>query len=385
MNTEYDAIVVGGGIAGVSLAYHLVRQGVKTLLFDRKDEGRATDAGAGIIAPFTASNEIGFGSDALFNLAVESLEYYPTLLKQLDKQSDSSIYNKSGLLLVAVSEDELQKLEQAKSRVYQRLEKKRLSAEDNVRFLSGDEAREMFPGLGETKAAIYCRRSAQVDGKLFSQALYQAAEQQGLSVKSVEVERLILEGDTVKGVVANGETFRADKVAIAGGAWSKEFEKQLNIRIPVEPERGQIIHLNVANVNTANKPVLSTFTGCYFLAWPDNRIVLGATRESGAGFHTHTTVAGIHQLLDEALPVTPGLKDASLREIRVGLRPVPEDELPILGTVPNINNLYLATGLGHTGLANGPYIGKVVAEMMLGKESQTDIAAFNIQRFNEHR
>ncbi|OKH29818.1 hypothetical protein NIES2101_42975 [Calothrix sp. HK-06] len=381
MNTVYDVIIIGGGIAGASLAYHLVSQGVKTLLFDRQDQGWATQAGAGIVSPFTASNAIGFGNDSLFHFAVEALEYYPILMKQLDKQSDSSIFANNGLMVVAVTEDELEKFEELKSTICQRFEKRALSTTKELRFLSNDEAQQMFPPLAETKGAIYVSRAAQVDGRLIAQALYEAAEQHDLTVKPVGVEQLIIQNQVVKGVVANGNTFLAQKVAIAGGAWSIEFEKQLGLKIPIEPLRGQIIHLNVTNINTTNKPIISTVSDRYMMSWPDNRLVVGASRES-VGFDIHTTVTGVHEVLGEALRVTPGLKDASLREIRVGLRPIAQDQLPILGTAPNIDNLYLATGLGNAGLAAGPYIGKVVAEVILGKNSQSNIDAFNVQRFN---
>ncbi len=382
MTTVYDAIVVGGGIAGISTAYHLMRQGAKTLLFDRRDVGRATDAGAGIISPYTAI-AIPYRTEAQFNFTVEAAEYYPQLMEQLgEKQDSSTIYSANGIIFAAVSEDELERFEKARKEISKRLEQRGLSSESELRLLSANEARELFPTLAETKAAMLCPPAAQVDGRELSQALYQAAEQQGLSVKSCGVEKLIIEDHAVKGVVANGDTFKADKVAIAGGAWSRQFEEQCGVQIPVEPERGQIIHLNVPNVKTANRPIISTFRhGYYIMAWPDNRIVVGATREKGLGFNSHSTVAGIHEVLGDALRVAPGLSDASLREVRVGLRPVPVDEAPILGSVPNINNLYLATGLGHSGLSVGPYVGKVAADMILGKELETDIAPFNVQRF----
>lgn len=383
MNTIYDVIVIGGGIAGASLAYHLVSVGVKTLLLDRQDQGYATQAGAGIVSPFTASNAIGFGNDSLFNFAVEALEYYPIIMKQLGKESDSTIFANNGLMVVAVKDDEPEKFEELKSTIYQRFEKRGLSTTNELRFLSSDEAQQMFPALAETKGAIYVSRAAQVDGMLITQALYTAAEQCDLTVKPFGVEQLIIQNNVVKGVVANGDTFLAQKVAIAGGAWSIEFEKQLGLKIPIEPLRGQIIHLNVTNINTTNKPIISTVGDRYMMCWPDNRVVVGASREN-VGFDVHTTVAGVHEVLGEALRVTPKLKDASLKEIRVGLRPIAQDQLPILGTVPNIDNLYLATGLGNAGLSAGAYIGKVVASVMLGKHSQhTDIDAFNVRRFNQ--
>src|SRR5215475_9275337 len=75
----YDAIVVGGGIVGMSTAYHLVCAGARTLLIDRGDRGRATDAGAGIISP----EMHGRGADAWLQLAVAAVDYYPTLIARL--------------------------------------------------------------------------------------------------------------------------------------------------------------------------------------------------------------------------------------------------------------------------------------------------------------
>jgi D-amino-acid dehydrogenase len=379
----YDAIVIGGGIAGVSTAYNLVREGAKTLLFDRQDTGRATDAGAGIISPYTGVT-IPYRTEAQYHFTVKAAKYYPQLIEQLGaKQAGSTVYAECGILFVAVSEDELEAFEQARSKICKQLEQDGLSPESELPLLSSNEVRELFPTLAETKAAMLCRKAAQVDGRQLSQALYQAAEQQGLTVKDAGVEKLIIENQAVRGVVANGDTFFADKVAIAGGSWSPEFEEQCGVRIPVEPERGQIIHLTLPNVDTANRPIVFTFRHKYYmLSWPDSRIVVGATREKGTGFNSNSTVAGIHEILGDALRVAPGLTDASLKEVRTGLRPIPADEMPILGTVPNLNNLYLATGLGHSGLSIGSYVGKVVADTILGKEIETDIEPFNVKRFN---
>ena len=110
-------------------------------------------------------------------------------------------------------------------------------------------------------------------------------------------------------------------------------------------------------------------------------MVVGATRETGSGFQPHTSAAGVHEVLGEALRVAPGLAAAELREIRVGLRPASADGLPVLGGVPGVRGVYLATGHGPTGLQLGPYSGKLVAELMLGRAIATDIAAFDVSRF----
>jgi D-amino-acid dehydrogenase len=127
--------------------------------------------------------------------------------------------------------------------------------------------------------------------------------------------------------------------------------------------------------------MISAFRGHYMVPWPDHRVVVGATRENGTGFHPSTTAAGVHEVLSEALRVAPGLARAEMRDIRVGLRPLTADTMPVLGPVPGIHNVFLATGHGPTGLTLGPYSGKVVADMLLGKDLTVDISAFYVTRF----
>ncbi len=77
-------------------------------------------AAAGVIGPYTAPSSIGYGSDALFNIGVEAAEYYPTLIEELG--ADSTIYDRCGVLKVAVSEDEIQQLEEQQSLFLKRQE-----------------------------------------------------------------------------------------------------------------------------------------------------------------------------------------------------------------------------------------------------------------------
>jgi D-amino-acid dehydrogenase len=117
------------------------------------------------------------------------------------------------------------------------------------------------------------------------------------------------------------------------------------------------------------------------IVWPDSRGVAGATREAGSGFAPRTTAAGVREILDEALRVAPGLAPAEVRQVRVGLRPLTSDTLPVLGTVPGIRGVFLNTGHGPSGLTLGPLSGKVVADQMLGKQIGTDLSPFSIARF----
>jgi D-amino-acid dehydrogenase len=373
-----DAVVVGGGLLGTATAYHLVGAGVRTLLVDRGDRGRATDAGAGILSPETNSRD----PEAWFQLAVEAAAYYPALIERLrSEQAGDTGYARCGQLVVAVSDDELEPFERARRLVFERQRRRGLPRAEDLHEVTPAEARALFPPLAPVHGAIYSRGAARVDGRLLNRALRAAAEARGLTVRPDGVEQLLLEGGTVQGVTVGGERVAAGAVAIAGGAWSEAFGRQLGVTIPVAPQRGQIIHLGLHGIDTSGWPMISAFHHHYLVAWPDSRVVAGATRETGSGFAPHTTTVGVREVLSEALRVAPGLAQAEIREIRVGLRPFSADALPVLGPVPAVRGAFLVTGHGPSGLTLGPYCAKLVAAQMLGKAPETDLTPFAVARF----
>jgi D-amino-acid dehydrogenase len=375
----YDAIVVGGGIVGMSIGYHLVCAGARALLIDRADPGRATDAGAGILAPETNSRD----AEAWFTFAEAAVGYYPELIERLrDEQAGETGYAVCGQLIVAASADEDALFGEARRHVFERQRRRSAPGPDELREVTPDEARALFPPLAPVRGALYFRNAARVDGRLLTAALRRAAQARGLKIEQASVERLEIQSGAAAGVVAGGARYAADAVAIAAGAWSQSFAEQLGARIPVAPQRGQIIHLSLPGVDTGSWPVVMGFHGHYMVAWPDSRVVVGATRETGAGFAPHTTAAGVREVLDEALRVAPGLGLAEVREIRVGLRPASPDGLPLLGAAPAAHNIYLAAGHGPTGLQLGPYSGKLVADLMRGQVVATDISACDVARFS---
>ena len=375
----YDAIVVGGGVVGMSIAYHLVRAGARTLLFDRSDPGRATDAGAGILTAETN----GYASDAWLDFAATAVEYYPQLIEQLAAAGAGETgYAICGQLAVAVAEDEIAPFEQARAWMLAQQRRRGSPSPEDLREIDPADAQALFPPLAHVRRALYYRNAARVDGRLLSQALRRAAIAGGLAVHPAAVDRILVERDSVIGVVADGQAHHADAVAIAGGAWSSLFAEQLGVRIPVEPLRGQIVHLGLLGAATGGWPLVTAFHGHYLVAWPDQRVVAGATHEPDAKFDARTSAAGVHEVLDEALRVAPGLRDAEIREVRVGLRPYcTVDGLPVLGSLPGLRNVYLATGHGAYGLHLGPYSGMLVAELMLREPMGAQLDLFAAGRF----
>ena len=377
MEERYEATVVGGGIVGASTAYHLARAGVETLLIDRHDEGRATDAGAGILSPATSARG---SDDAWFDFAVEAVAYYDELVTTLETQQDGPHgYAEKGLLRVAIDEEEITRFDDTLVRIRERQAAGEPPVRESLHELTPAEACEQFPPLTEPERALYYDDAARVDGQQFEGALRRAGENHGLTILNATVERLLVDGDSIAGVVADGERIATDAAVVAGGAWSAAFGEQLDVEVPIEPQRGQIVHLNVT-ADTAGWPIVSPFREHYLVPWDDGRVAVGATRES-TGFASHTTVAGLQEVFSETVRVAPGLADASLREARVGLRPLSSDGLPVLGAVPEVEGAFLATGHGPTGLQLGPYSGKLVADAVRGTEPAFSLAQFAIDRF----
>ena len=373
-----DVLVIGAGVAGLGAAYHLVRNGARTLLLDRADAGQATAAGAGILSTPTYSGE----SAAWYQLGRGAGAHYQTLIPQLLAAGVGDTgYAICGKLTVAVSPDETAPYDRALERVRRRQQQYGLPERQDLFEVDPDQARQRFPPLAATRRALYYARAARIDGRLLAAALQQAAVEAGLEVKKKGVERLELSGATVVGAVAEGVLYQAGHTIIAGGAWSPPLAAALDLRLEVVPQRGQIIHLRLPDTDTSAWPIISAFHDHYLVPWPEGRVVVGATRESDAGFAAHTTAAGMRQVLDEALRVAPGLAQAEIGEIRVGLRPYTADGLPVLGPAPGWSGLLLSTGFGATGLQLAPYCGLLMADLVAGRTPPTDIAPFLIDRF----
>jgi D-amino-acid dehydrogenase len=247
-----------------------------------------------------------------------------------------------------------------------------------LRAVSPDEARVLFPPLGDVRAAMFNARGARVDGRALVTAVEHAARAHGVEWRRGSVDRVVVAHGRASGVESGGEVVPCGTVVVAGGAWTPALAATFGLACGVRPVRGQIVHLDV-DADTASWPVLQPIFSHYVVPWPDGRIALGATVEE-VGFDTRATAAGFRQLFSEGLRVSPGLADASFREVRVGLRPVSDDDLPILGPLPDATNVHVATGHGANGLLLGPVSGRIVADLVAGHTPALDLAPFSPAR-----
>jgi D-amino-acid dehydrogenase len=361
-------IVVGTGITGSACGYAASVLGADVVLVDSGQPGRATAAGAGIICPWSSPGE----DRDRFAFGCAGARAYPALIAALGEEGETALgYRRCGALVLASGTGRQQEI------------RRDLAARQDewpemgeISLLGPAQAQQLFPPLGPGRPAVRIGGGARVDGRLIAAALRRAAGRHGASVISGEA-RLRCAHDAVSGVTVAGEFIGADAVVAATGAWTDTFLEPAGVALGVTAQRGQIMHIGLGLTDTSRWPViLPGGSGHYLLAFDDSRVVAGATRETGSGFDYRVTPGGLAEVLGEALSVAPGLASASYLETRVGFRPVGPGDRPLLGPVPGIAGLLVATGLGATGLTMGPYAGELTARAALGLDLPSDLRPF---------
>jgi len=369
------AVVIGGGVVGASAAFHLARAGVETILVDRRDAGHATGAGAGIISPGTSTRPL----PAFFPFAKDAVTHYPDLIGMLAEIGQTTTrYEVVGELILAKTDEEFANLAALKALYAER----RAGGMPNLGDVSDvDEAtaKEMFPALGDIHGALHVPEAARVDGDFLRNALVAGARHYGAEIRYGPAA-LKLDHGRVTGVDLDQDSIEADGVVIATGAWTNPLLAPVGFSVAVEPQRGQILHIDMGETDTSRWPILGGTGEQYMLTFGPNRVVSGATRETGSGFDVRLTVGGLHSVFNHAMRVAPGVAQGTVKEIRIGLRPLSADGLPYIGRIPGHDELVLATGHGPSGLQLGPYSGLIAAQLLLGEPVRSDLTPFAVDR-----
>jgi D-amino-acid dehydrogenase len=366
-------IVIGGGIVGASAAYHLATAGAEVVLVDRNDEGQATAAGAGILSPWPLSG----ADDPMAALGRAAAEHYPSLIEDLVAAGvEDPGYAVVGSVLVAEDGPTLTGIHEALSQLY-RWEGRWGPGE--VERLAPGEPASRVAVLSSDLAGVWTGGTGRVDGRVLRDALVRVATECGAERRTGSAA-LAFDGRRVTGVVVDGETLRADSVVVAAGAWSAQLCEPLGVHVPVFPQRGQIVHLDVDAADSGKWPIVTTLDEHYLLAFPDGRVVAGATRESDSGFDYRVTADGLCKVLGDALGIAPGLAGGTVVDVRVGFRPFSPDGIPSVGRIDGVDGLIVATGLGAVGLTYGPFVGSAAAALAMDGKVPLDLEPYKPDR-----
>ncbi|WP_226579560.1 NAD(P)/FAD-dependent oxidoreductase [Halobacillus litoralis] len=360
-------IIIGAGILGASTAFHLAKRGEKVLIIDRLEAGQATKNAAGIVCPWLTNRS----NKSWYKLAVSGAKYYPHLIEELRAEGETETgYHQVGAINIFDTEEKLdRKMEVAQKRQVETPEM------GDVTKLSPEDTKKLFPPVSEEYGAVHISGAARVNGAAVAASLLRAAQRHGAEIITGDAS-LLYQQEKVEGVSVNGHPHFADQVIVTNGAWTNELFKLIGVRSHVTFEKAQIIHLQMPDYDTANWPVMLPPFNHYMLTFGSGRIVVGATKEESASFDSRVTIGSVHQLLDKALRVAPGLSNASYLETKVGFRPFTPGSLPVIGRVPGFTNVLVANGLGASGLTSGPYVGSQLAALAVQQETEINLSNY---------
>jgi glycine oxidase len=353
-------VIVGAGVAGLSIGWRLVQAGADVTILDRHEPARAaTWAAAGMIG---VTSELAEAGAEEIKFANHSNDLWPGFATELEAWTGRAIgYRQSGALMVAATADALAQLGL------------RVESDSTLRLLDASETRALSPMLtSEFAGALWASSEAHVDSRALGSALAQAFRRAGgtlLTGQSVTAVRTSRGHATA--ALTHDAIHQADAILIAAGAWSGTLAEGLP---PVTPIKGEIIALTPPP--GAALPAQVVWGNGVYLVSRGGQLLVGATVEN-VGFDTALTEAAAAHLFSHAVALMPPLADWTRADHWAGLRPRSADGLPLLGPTA-IKGLYLAGGQYRNGILFTPAIAEAVCAMMLDRADP--IPAFDPRR-----
>ena len=376
-------LIIGGGIIGCSIAYHLTRMGEKdVVLLERSKltEG-ATWHAAGLVGQLRSSRNTT-------RMLKKSVEMYDRLQNEEGLQFD---WKKPGSLRLAATRDRM-------------LEAKRMatmarSFDLEMQIISPAEAKALFPLIDESglEGAAFIPSDGYVDPASLCQAIAGAARKQGADIRQdVEVTDFTLTGNRIRSVETSAGRWDADTIILATGMWSRELGAKLGIRVPACAGEHQYIVTESTGAEIGHYPTLRDPERLVYYK-PDvgGRLVVGGYEDNTLPFGA-PQIPGkfVRQLLPENLDrflplaelagqVTPVINEVGIRQVINGPIPYSADGDFVMGWQPGLDNLMLATGFLY-GIAAGGGAGEMIAEWVIDGAPSLDLWPLDVRRFGPH-
>ena len=372
---DFDVVVVGAGIIGLSCAWELHNRGASVIVLDASNPGSGpTRVAGGMLAPV---GELDFGEPALLEMNLISAGQYPEFVSSVERCCGGVIgYRRMGGLHVALDRDEAAGLKRSHGL--------QLDSGLASEWLGPQAARDLEPGLAPNlTGAINVPDDGAVDPRVLVSGLLEALKAEGVPVRSgIEVTGLKRSHGRVESVeLADGSKLRARTVVAAVGARSGEAAwLPADCRPPVRPVKGQVLELRGDPGDPVCGRILAS-ERVYIVPRRDGRLIIGATSEE-MGFDTTVTAGGVHELLREAYRLLPDVAELEFIEATAGLRPATHDNLPVVGATA-VEGLLIATGHYRNGILLAPLTARTIADLSEGATVTGPMTGADPSRFRE--
>jgi len=361
-----EVVIVGGGLVGLSTAYLLGLEGVKSVIVERDSIGSHASGfayggvgGWGVPEPTSTINKEGWRLHR---------EFADALPEETGINFD---FRARATLYLAFNDGEAQAL---RSDLLWRQQE----PGNRIRWVDAAEARAIEPRVSqEAIGGTYDESGADLEPYRLLLALAQQSEKLGATFQHGSVRGLKRQGGRVKAVLLDNGEIPCEHVVLSMGPWSGEASSWLGTPVPIRPNKGQILRLQ------APGPPIRTSIGWlnnYAITKPDGLLWTGTTQEN-ADFDDRPTTKARDQIMSSLLKMLPYAADARLGQHTACLRPLSGDGLLILGSVSGWEGVYVATGANGQGIRLGPGMARVVVDLITKGVTDIPIDAFNPDRF----
>lgn len=369
--------VVGGGVIGASVAYHLVTEGVRdVVIFDR-----GSGAGAGSTARATGGFRAQFHTPVNVGLSLLSRS------KLLSFREDTGIdpgYDSSGYLWVASSAAEMEALRKAQAVQHS-------AGLPEAVEISVEEIGEVNEAISGEDAvgAMFCPTDGFIKPMEILRGYLTAAERLGARIEwNTEVTALDCDTDgSVRRIGTNSGTVDVGCMVNAAGAWAARIASFAGVALPVTPLRRQVAVSEPCDSLPAHMPMTIFTRDGFHVRGRDGRAVLcwPTPGDPTDPFDTAVDRSWIEEVSAKARQRVPALRDTQfpLSECYAGLYEMSPDSHAILGAAPGCANMFLANGSSGHGVMHAPAIGQLLAEMITGKPPALDVTTLRPSRFDE--
>ena len=378
---NFDAIVIGAGVIGSSVAYHLARLGArKVLVLERSQIGAGTSTqSSGILRTHYSVMEN-------VELAKRSWSVFNNFAEYLGDEEASAGLVKCGYLICAPDGPKLSPLKAA-------LEGQRAKGIE-VQFLGRDEARSLLPIAHFDDAALigYGREAGFADAYLVATSFARAARRLGVKImEGVNVERLLVDNGRVYGVETSQGTFRSDTVISAQNIWARDIERWTGIATPVAAERHTVLALECPDAAYSFKmPVFKDLGSpgmLYCRSYGGNQMlvsegIVGETLPEPDNEQGDISMDYVVEIGAQVAERFPAYEAAGLASSWTGVYDVTPDWNPVLGRLPGLEGLVVGYGFSGHGFKLSPGVGLVLAQEALRLPTDVPLAPYALDRFS---
>jgi sarcosine oxidase subunit beta len=385
MKQTADVVIVGGGCMGASVAYHLARRDVTDVILIEREPQLGTQS--------TGRNAGGFrhqfSDPANIELSKESIALFARFEAEVGYPID---FWPDGYLFLLSSETSVETFRRNVS----------LQREHgvNVDWLSAQDAAELCPGLAVdgVLGATYCGDDGIADPNSVTQGFAKAAQAHGVEIRrGEEVTGIRVSNGRVTDVETSAGVISAYNVINAAGPWAQSIGRMVDVDVPVAPERRHIFIAQPPGGGNwddraytgkvpASRLMMIDFDTTFYFHREGGGLLFGmGDPDEQPGFDTTVKWDFLPKVIEVAVKRLPALADAAVSHAWAGLYEMTPDHNPIIGPAREVAGFYTVAGFSGHGFQHSPAAGRILADLITGRDPGLDITSFAHDRFGVPR